>query len=103
MLRRLGGDVWNRRCARLPNRGVLLYATDLQGSMKDYERMKALYAREEAAGQEVILAFCGDLVHGPSPDMNEPGVWPDYLGTPYRDESARLLRDFEVFTRQARA
>jgi hypothetical protein len=103
MERLLGADVWDRRCARLPNRGVLLYATDLQGSLKDYERMKALYAIEEAAGNDPILAFCGDLVHGPSPDMHEPGEWPDYLGTPYRDESATLLRDFESFTKTARA
>lgn len=96
-------EVWDRRVARLPNRGVLLYATDLQGSMKDYERMKELYAIEEAAGHEPILAFCGDLVHGPSPDLLEPGAWPDHLGTPYRDESAALIRDFDLYTRSARA
>ena len=91
-------DVWNRRLARLPAQGVLLVATDLQGNRRDYERMKELYAAEKDA----ILAFCGDLVHGPSPDMNEPGAWPDYLGTEYRDESAALVRDFEQWTRHER-
>ena len=91
-------DVWNRKLARLPARGVLLVATDLQGNRRDYERMKELYAAEDDA----ILAFCGDLVHGPSPDMNEPGAWPDYLGAEYRDESAALVRDFEAWTRRER-
>jgi hypothetical protein len=91
-------EVWNRRLARLPGQGVLLVATDLQGNRRDYERMKELYAAE----QDAILAFCGDLVHGPSPDMNEPGAWPDYLGTEYRDESAALVRDFEQWTRRER-
>jgi hypothetical protein len=96
-------DVWGRRVARLPDRGVLLVATDLQGNYGDYEAMKTVYAAEEAAGNAPILAFCGDLVHGPSPELNEPGVWPDYLGTAYVDCSADLIRDFEVFTRTARA
>jgi len=91
-------DVWNRKLARLPARGVLLVATDLQGNRRDYERMKELYAAEDDA----ILAFCGDLVHGPSPDMNAPGAWPDYLGAEYRDESAELVRDFEQWTRRER-
>ena len=91
-------DVWGRRLARLPAKGILLVATDLQGNRRDYERMKALYAAE----QDAILAFCGDLVHGPSPDMNEPGAWPDYLGTEYRDESAELVRDFEAWTLRER-
>lgn len=102
-MRKLGPQVWDRRVARLPSRGVLLYATDLQGSMKDYQRMKALYAAEEAAHREPILVFCGDLVHGPSPDLLEPDAWPDHLGTPYRDESAALIRDFDLYTRSARA
>ncbi len=42
-------------------------------------------------------------MHGPSPDLNEAGAWPEYLGTPYVDESAALIRDFEQLTRYARA
>src|SRR5262245_50483905 len=61
--------------------------------------MKALH---RAAGPDAILAFCGDLVHGPSPDMNEPGCWPDYLGTEYRDESRSLILDFDRYTEHAK-
>ena len=95
--------VWDRRVARLPEAGVLLYATDLQGNLGDYEALKAVYAAEAAAGNDPILAFCGDLVHGPSPDLQAPGAWLEHLGTRYVDESAALLRDFERFTRTERA
>ena len=96
-------DVWNRRVARLPDEGTLLFATDLQGNLGDYEALKEIYFKEKEAGNKPILAFCGDLVHGPSPDMNQDGAWPEHLGTPYVDESARLIKDFEEFTRTERA
>ncbi len=95
--------MWGRKVARLPGRGVLLVATDLQGNLADYEAMKALYRREEAAGREPVLAFCGDMVHGPCPELHEPGMWPEHLGTPYRDASREVILDFERFTREARA
>jgi hypothetical protein len=101
--RTLGPSVWGRKAARLPGRGTLLVATDLQGNRKDYERLKQLYWQEDSLGNEPVLALCGDLVHGPSPDLNAEGAWPDYLGTPYVDESAALIRDFEQLTRYARA
>ncbi|MEZ4463823.1 MAG: metallophosphoesterase [bacterium] len=94
---------FDRKVARLPDAGALLVATDLQGNFKDYEALKAIYAAERAAGGAPVLAFVGDLVHGPSPDLLAPGAWPDHLGTPYADESARLLLDFEVFSRTERA
>ncbi len=100
--RALGPQVWNRRVAHLPSSGTLIVSTDLQGNRADYERLKAIYAAEARAGNDPILAFCGDLVHGPSPDLLRPGAWPPHLGTPYHDESAELLRDFERFTREAR-
>jgi hypothetical protein len=87
----------------MPDTGVLIFATDLQGNLKDYERLKEIYRKEEKDGNEPVLAFCGDLVHGPSPDLNEPGAWPEHLGTPYVDESVALLTDFEEFSRSARA
>ena len=101
--RTLGPSIWGRKAARLPDRGTLLVATDLQGNRRDYERLKQLYWEEEARGNEPVLALCGDLVHGPSPDLNADGAWPEYLGTPYVDESADLIRDFEQLTRYARA
>lgn len=101
--RRLGQQVWGRKVARLPDRGVLLIATDLQGNRGDYEAMKAVYARELAAGNEPVLAFCGDMVHGPCPELNLPNMWPSHLGTAYVDDSRELILDFERFTRDARA
>ena len=98
-VRRLGPAVWDRRVARLPDHGVLLVCTDLQGNRDDYERMKDLYDREVAAGHACTLAFLGDMVHGPSPELHEPGVWPEHLGTPYFDQSAELILDFERYTR----
>ncbi|MDP6945145.1 MAG: serine/threonine protein phosphatase, partial [Myxococcota bacterium] len=78
-------------------------ATDLQGNWGDYCAMKAIYAAEEAAGHAPTLLFCGDMVHGPSPELNAPGAWPPYLGTAYRDESAAILRDFIDYVTSARA
>lgn len=100
--RALGGRVWGRKAAVLPDKGTLLVATDLQGNRGDYERLKQIYWEEDRAGNDPVLAFCGDMVHGPSPDLNEPGAWPIYLGSPYVDHSAEILADFEQFTRYAR-
>jgi hypothetical protein len=93
---------FDRKVARLPDDGVLLVATDLQGNLGDFERLVALYDAEETAGNRPVLALCGDLVHGPSPDLDAPGAWPDHLGTPYRDQSAELIRRFEALTRTRR-
>lgn len=93
---------FDRKVARLPDHGTLLVATDLQGNLGDLERLCALYDAEEAAGAHPTLALCGDLVHGPSPDLNEPGAWLDHLGTPYVDQSAELIRRFEALTRTRR-
>lgn len=101
--RALGAAFWGRKVARLPTEGVLLYCTDLHGNLADYERMKALYAAEVAAGNQPILAFCGDLVHGPDTDRYAPDRWPAHLGTRYIDRSAELILDFERFTRSERA
>lgn len=91
--------VWNRKLARLPSEGILLVCTDLQGNLADFERMVEIY-REEAAKGPAVLAFCGDLVHGPSPEIVER--WPAHLGTPYRDESVELLLRFEQLVRSER-
>jgi Calcineurin-like phosphoesterase len=101
--RTLGSSVWGRKVARLPDRGVLLVSTDLQGNRGDYEAMKAIYARERAAGNDPVLAFCGDMVHGPSPELNAPNMWPRHLGTAYVDASREVILDFERFTREHRA
>jgi hypothetical protein len=86
----------------LPDEGTLLFATDLQGNRADYERMKRVYDDERAAGSDPFLLFAGDLVHGPSPDLNEPGAWPEHLGTPYVDESRDLVLDYLAWSRSSR-
>lgn len=96
-------DCFDRKVARLPNHGVLIVSTDLQGNFNDYEALKSIYFAEKAAGEAPVLGFVGDLVHGPSADLQLPGNWPDFLGTQYADESARLLLDLELFSRSERA
>ena len=93
---------WGRKVARLPDHGVLLVATDLQGNFEDYEALKAIYRREEKAGNEPILLLCGDLVHGPGGHYADPANWPDFLGTFYRDRSRELILDYERFADNAR-
>ena len=93
---------WDRMVARLPKKGILLVSTDLHGNMSDYQMMKELYIAEERMGNDPFLLFCGDMVHGPNPLLNEPGAWPEYLGTEYRDESAALILDYMKFAKKAR-
>src|SRR6185503_17660293 len=62
-LRRLLQRPWfGRKVARLPDHGTLLFATDLQGNYGDFRALADVYRAEDAAGNEPILAFCGDLV-----------------------------------------
>lgn len=77
------------RLLELPARGRLLVATDLQGNLGDFER---LLVHLKAAGPDAWLVLTGDLVHGP--DEDTANYWPDHLGTPYRDESPRLVERF---------
>ncbi len=79
------------KVVHLPAAGTLLVCTDLQGNLGDFERMVSLWRAE---GDDTVLVFTGDLVHGPSPDV--VADWPPHLGTPYADESAALLRRFEA-------
>jgi len=75
------------RLLRLPASGRLLAATDIQGNLRDFLRMLAHF---EESPEDSVLVFTGDLVHGP--DEYTEQHWPDYLGTPYRDESPEVVR-----------
>lgn len=75
------------RLLRLPASGRLLAATDIQGNLRDFERMLELF---EESPEDSVLVFTGDLVHGP--DEYTEDHWPDYLGTPYKDESPEVVR-----------
>ncbi len=83
---------------RLPARGRLLVATDLQGHLRDFERMADLFcaAMVESDGDAHLL-FTGDLIHGPS---YEPEEWPDVLGDYYRDDSPAVVDAFLALGRR---
>ncbi len=77
---------------RLPDHGHLIVCTDLQGCLRDYDQIVAIFQRHmKETGGEAHLLFTGDLVHGPHIDPND---WPDFLGEFYRDESGELMRKF---------
>lgn len=80
------------RVLHLPARGRLLVCTDLQGNLRDFQRMEDLFraAMVETEGEAYVL-FTGDLVHGPHIPRDE---WPDFLGEYYRDDSLGVVRSF---------
>lgn len=82
----------------LPDHGRLLVATDLQGNLRDYERMEQLFraAVIETEGDAHLL-FTGDLIHGPHIPLEE---WPDYLGEYYVDESPAVVDRFDALRRR---
>lgn len=75
----------------LPTRGRLLAATDLQGNLRDFQRMRDLFIGASRRGEDVYLLFTGDLIHGP--EIPEES-WPYYLGDFYRDESGAVVEGF---------
>lgn len=81
---------------QLPAHGTLVIGTDLQGNLRDFERLHAHFA---ALGSDAHLVLTGDLVHGP--DEDTAGQWPDFLGTPYRDESPALIEAFIAAQKKA--
>ena len=74
---------------RLPATGTLVIGTDLQGNLRDFQR---LHRHFETLGDHAHLVLTGDLVHGP--DEATVAQWPDFLGTPYVDESPALIEAF---------
>jgi Calcineurin-like phosphoesterase len=77
---------------QLPDRGLLIVCTDLQGCLRDFQQMVTVFLRalEDSSGDAHIL-FTGDLVHGPHIDRRD---WPEFLGEFYRDESGDLMKQF---------
>ncbi len=89
-----------KKVAHLPDAGVLLVATDLQGNWGDYCALKELYAAEKSQGNAPVLLFCGDMVHGPSDELATSEAWPLFLGTLYQDQSAEVVLDFMEFSKK---
>jgi len=74
---------------RLPDRGRLLVCTDLQGCMRDFDRVVELFEDLLRVHRgDAHLLFTGDLIHGPHID---PEDWPDFLGEYYRDASGDVM------------
>jgi len=77
------------RVIRLPDKGRLLVCTDLQGCMRDFQRMVRVFEEALIHYQgDAHLIFTGDLIHGPH---IEPEDWPDFLGEYYRDQSGEVM------------
>jgi hypothetical protein len=80
------------RVLRMPDHGRLLVCTDLQGCMRDYNRMVEIFEQALIQYQgDAHLIFTGDLIHGPH---IEPEDWPDFLGEYYRDASGEVMIAF---------
>lgn len=77
---------------RLPDRGRLLVCTDLQGCLRDFERISSLFEEAHAEHRDAHLLFTGDLIHGPHLELEE---WPEFLGEYYRDASGEVIRAYE--------
>ncbi len=79
------------RVLQLPARGQLLVATDLQGCLRDFERVAALFIESQHHTGDAHLLLTGDLIHGPHLDESD---WPDFLGEYYRDASMQVVDGF---------
>jgi len=79
------------RVLQLPARGRLLVATDLQGCMRDFERVAALFMESQRDTGDAHILFTGDLIHGPHLERED---WPDFLGEYYRDASMEVVDGF---------
>lgn len=76
------------RILRLPDRGRLLVCTDLQGCLRDYDKIVEHFRAVHDATGDAHLIFTGDLIHGPHLSEEE---WPDFLGEYYRDQSGEVI------------
>jgi len=84
------------RVITLPDRGVLVAATDLHGNLRDFRTVVARFRRLREDGADPQLVLCGDLVHGPAISERE---WPEHLGTFYDDQTRELLAEAEQLQR----
>ena len=85
------------RVIDLPARGTLLAATDIQGNLRDFDRLAELFEAEEARGEGACLVVTGDLIHGPE---LAPTDWPEQLGSFYEGASAAVLEHAERLQRR---
>jgi hypothetical protein len=81
----------------LPKRGRLFAATDLQGNLEDFFRIRDLFSKAIRRGEDAYLLFTGDLIHGPE---IPPEYWPSYLGDFYYDQSGEVVVQFAKLAEQ---
>ena len=84
------------RVITLPDRGVLVAATDLHGNLRDFRAVVTRFQALRDDGMDPQLVLCGDLVHGPA---IEESAWPEHLGTFYEDQTPQLLAEAEQLQR----
>jgi hypothetical protein len=77
-----------RRVVVLPECGKLIVATDVQGNVRDFDRVAQIFEEAAARRDGAVLVVTGDLVHGPELREHE---WPDYLGSYYHGDSKAVL------------
>jgi hypothetical protein len=65
--------------------------TDLQGCLRDFQRIAAVFRAAHEQSGDAYLLFTGDLIHGPRLAREQ---WPDFLGEYYLDQSAELIEAF---------
>ncbi len=83
----LVSSIFVPRVLELPDEGKLIVATDLQGNLKDFLALEAIYEAQAERG-DTHLVITGDLVHGPEIPKE---LWPAHLGTYYHGDSPALL------------
>jgi Calcineurin-like phosphoesterase len=81
------------RIVELPASGTIFVATDLQGNVRDFDRIAAIFEAREAEYGDAHLLITGDLVHGPEYSREQ---WPPHLGSYYVGDSGSLLERAEA-------
>lgn len=83
----LVSSIFVPRVLELPDEGKLIVATDLQGNLRDFQAIEAIYEARARTGP-THLVITGDLVHGPEIPKD---LWPAHLGSYYHGDSPALL------------
>ena len=84
--------VQDHSLAKLPAKGTLFVASDLQGHFRDFESMIHLFEAEIATSPDTYLLFLGDLIHGVR--TYDQKTWPKWLGPYYDDQSTDILNSY---------
>lgn len=81
------------RIVELPASGTIFVVTDLQGNVRDFDRIASIFEARQAEHGDAHLLATGDLVHGPEYSREQ---WPPHLGSFYVGDSCLLLERAEA-------